>query len=373
MASTALDYISVSGFKSVASIQKLPLRSINVLIGANGSGKSNFIGVFSFLHAIREGQLQDYVRKSGGADQLLHFGSKITKQIAIHISFQEEVNQYKLELGPASDDSLYVVNERAFFWDKSRYPGRPFEGGVPPRTSGREAGISDSGLKGTAEWVRLRLGLWRLYHLHDTSASSPMRKTAQLNDNRFLRPDGSNLPAFLYLLRTKFPDAYRLIRGSVQRVAPFFDDFLLERDPLNDETIRLAWRHKNSDQYFGASALSDGTLRFIALATLFLQPDEFRPSVILVDEPELGLHPYAITMLASLVKQAAAKTQVILSTQSGLLLDHFQPEDILVAERINGGTQLRRLESKQLESWLEDYSLGQLWEKNEFGGRPRPG
>jgi predicted ATPase len=156
----------------------------------------------------------------------------------------------------------------------------------------------------------------------------------------------------------------------VQRVAPFFDDFRLRPDPLNEDTIRLAWRHKNSDQYFGAAALSDGSLRFIVLATLFLQPDEFRPSVILVDEPELGLHPYAITLLASLIKQASLKTQVILSTQSALLLDHFQPEDVLIADRVGASTRLARLEAKPLEEWLEDYSLGQLWEKNELGGRP---
>jgi predicted ATPase len=153
-------------------------------------------------------------------------------------------------------------------------------------------------------------------------------------------------------------------------VAPFFDDFQLNPDPLNEEAIRLTWKHKSSDQYFGASSLSDGTLRFIALATLFLQPDTFRPSVILVDEPELGLHPYAIAMLASLVKQVSRETQVILSTQSPLLLDHFQPEDVLVADRVGGGTQFTRLDSSRLETWLETYSLGQLWEKNELGGRP---
>jgi predicted ATPase len=156
----------------------------------------------------------------------------------------------------------------------------------------------------------------------------------------------------------------------VQRVAPFFDDFALGPLQLNTDKIRLEWRHKGSEAYFDAASLSDGTLRFIALATLLLQPATLRPSVILVDEPELGLHPYAITMLASLVKQASVSTQVILSTQSPLLLDHFTPEDVLVANRVEGGTQLARLESDKLAIWLQEYSLGQLWEKNEFGGRP---
>lgn len=197
-----------------------------------------------------------------------------------------------------------------------------------------------------------------------------MKKTADVNDNRYLRSDGSNLAAFLYYLRRKHESAYSLIRRTAQRAAPFFDDFLLEPQKLNPDKIRLEWKHKGSDAYFDASSLSDGTLRFMALATLFLQPDEYRPSVILVDEPEIGLHPYAITLLASLVKQASIKTQVIVSTQSPLLLDHFQPEDVLVADRVDGGTQFTRLESMRLTTWLEDYSLGQLWEKNELGGRP---
>jgi predicted ATPase len=368
MSTPELDYITIKGFKSIASIEKLPLSPINVIIGPNGSGKSNFIGVFSFLHEVREGRLNDYVRKAGGAEQLLYFGSKVTKEIKILISFRQEVNQYELTLSPTADDSLYPAEEWAYYWLK-KYP-QPYHEYIAARDNGKEAGISDPDVKRTVNWVRTRLGRWRLYHVHDTSASSPMRKTAKLNDNAFLRPDGSNLPAFLYLLQRKYSTAYSMIRRTIQRVAPFFDDFQLSPDPLNEETIRLAWRHKGSDQYFSASSLSDGTLRFIALATLFLQPDTFRPSVILVDEPELGLHPYAITMLASLVKQASQETQVILSTQSPLLLDHFQPEDVLVADRVEESTQFTRLDSGKLAAWLEDYSLGQLWEKNELGGRP---
>lgn len=371
MSTPELDYITVKGFKSIASLEKLELGPINVLVGPNGSGKSNFVGVFSFLHAIREGRLNDYARKAGGAEQLLHFGSKVTQEIDIHISFKQEVNQYRLWLKPTDDDSLYPFDERVYFWNKERGYSAPYEKSLSAREGGREAGISNPKLTRIGNWVRLRLGKWRLYHVHDTSESSPMRKTAQVNDNAFLRPDGANLPAFLYLLREKYNTSYDLIRRSVQRVAPFFDDFDLRPDPLNEEIIRLSWKHKNSDQYFGPSSLSDGTLRFIALATLFLQPEKFRPSIILIDEPELGLHPHAITLLASLVKQASQQTQVILSTQSSLLLDHFQPEDVLVADRVDGKTQFTKLESTKLSAWLEDYSLGQLWEKNELGGRPR--
>lgn len=364
MSTPELDYITVQGFKSIASMEKLALGPINVIIGPNGSGKSNFVNVFSFLQAVLAGRLTDFVRRAGGSEALLYFGSKTTEQIRLQLSFCKEGVIYGIELKPAADDSLFRGDETITVRDgfdlevhgqlQLPFTADPWDAAFGPKQ----------------QWIKRQLGRWRLYHVHDTSATSPLRKTAKLNDNRFLRPDGSNLPAFLYLLSKKYSNEYRLIRRTIQQVAPFFDDFLLDPDPLNEESIRLAWRHKNSDQYFGASSLSDGTLRFIALAALFLQPDDFRPSVILVDEPELGLHPQAITLLASLVKQASQKTQVILSTQSSLLLDHFQPEDVLVADRVEGSTQFTRLESEKLASWLEDYSLGQLWEKNELDGRP---
>jgi predicted ATPase len=241
---------------------------------------------------------------------------------------------------------------------------------------GKEAGISDQKILGSSltrigRYVVQHLESWRIYHFHDTSPFSALRKTSDLNDNRSFRMDGSNLAAFLYLLRIKHESNYRMIRSTIQSVAPFFDDFVLEPLKLSPDKIRLEWLHKGSDAHFDVSTLSDGTLRFIALSALFLQPQQLLPSVILVDEPELGLHPSAIAMLGSLIKQAATFTQVIVSTQSSLLLDQFLPENILVAERVNGGTQFHPLDSEKLASWLEDYSLGQLWEKNEFGGRPK--
>jgi predicted ATPase len=349
MPSNALDYITIKGFKSIASVEKLKLGPINVVIGPNGSGKSNFIGVFAFLHAIREGKLRDYVTSAGGAEKVLHFGSKTTKEIYLHLSFASGVFQYELTLSPTQDDALFLSEQSAGHLGQTPL--------LAPLDVSRIA--------------RERLaGSWRVYHVHDTSSSTPMRKTAKVDDNEYLRPDGSNLAAFLYYLQQKHEESYSLIRRSVQRVAPFFDDFQLKPLRLKPDDIKLEWRHKKSDQYFDASSLSDGTLRFIALTTLFLQPE--RPPVILVDEPELGLHPYAIEMLASLIRQASVDSQVIVSTQSSLLLDHFKPEDVLVADRVEGSTQLTRLNSSRLDKWLEDYSLGQLWEKNEFGGRPVP-
>ena len=372
--------ITIKGFRSIAAIENLALGAINVLIGPNGSGKSNFVSVFSFLQAIREGRLQDYVVKAGGADRLLYFGAKTTPTMEIALSFtnsDETKNGYQIQLAPTALDQLapkqgdmHGGGESVYYWDTSIHDSPHKVVLIPPTAQGLEAEITSSASH-TAYYVRRHLSSWLVYHFHDTSAASAMKRTADLNDNRFLRPDGSNLPAFLYYLRERHNGAYALIRGTVRQVAPFFNDFQLEPLRLDESKIRLEWRHEGSDDYFDVSAFSDGTLRFIAMAALLQQPQELRPTVILIDEPEMGLHPYAITLLASLIKQASAASQVIVSTQSSLLLDHFEPEDVLVADRVNGATELRRLDSAKLEEWIEDYSLGQLWEKNEIGGRPR--
>ena len=370
---STLDWITVEGFKSIKSVD-VELLPINVLIGSNGAGKSNFMEVFSLLNAIRLGGLRDYVMRCGGADKILHFGSKTTQQLSIEIGFENGKRKYTIDLAPNDADGMFPSNENVHTSVKQEtIPDDAFSTLYALLGGNGEAGISNTEQRsGAITYVRKQLFHWRLYHFHDTSASSPIKKTVAVNDNRYLRHDGSNLAAFLYFLREVHGRSYDMIRRTVQLVAPFFDDFFLEPLALNKDTIQLEWRHRGSDSYFDASALSDGSLRFIALATLLLQPTDLRPSVILLDEPELGLHPSAIAILAFLIKQASVETQIVVASQSSLLLDNFNPEDVLVTERVERATQFTRLDGEKLKIWLEDYSLGQLWEKNEFGGRPTP-
>ena len=346
--------ITIHGFKSIAGLKELELRSLNVLIGANGSGKSNFLGALDLLRTSFRGedQLSEYVIRAGGADRLLHFGAKVTATIGFSVGFQDGKDDFRVELRHGAGDRLFFVV------------------GVPGTVKTPQQ--QQPFLAQLLSRLQNQLECWRLFHFHDTSSTSPMLKTADLHDNRYLRPEGTNLAAFLYFLREKHEASYTQIRRTVQLVAPFFEDFDLKPLALNEDNIRLQWRHAGSDAYFDASSLSDGSLRFIALTTLLLQPASLRPSLILLDEPELGLHPYAITLLASLLRQASVDSQVIVATQSPTLVDHFDPEDMLVAERMNGATELRRLDGEALKVWLEEYSLGQLWEKNELGGRPCP-
>lgn len=363
-----LDTITIKGFKSIASVEQLQLGAINVVIGPNGSGKSNLIALFRFLQAVCVGRLQEYAGKLG-VDNLLYFGPKTTTRLSVAISYRnEDAYRYELHLEPGVAVDLLPVAESAALMAKGADSIVTIE---PLSRHGREAGISnDATLGSAARWIANQMQQWRLYHFHDTSDSSPMRRAADVEDNRALRTDAANLPAFLYLLQERHPTSYRLIQRTVQRVIPFFDDFILRPSELNPTKIRLVWRHQANDAYFDAAALSDGALRFIALATAFLQPPPLRPPLILVDEPELGLHPFAINLLGALIKAAAHESQVILATQSPLLLDEFAPEDVLVAEREGHATTFRRLDAAKLQSWLGDYSLGELWEKNELGGRP---
>ena len=336
-----VETIAIAGFKSFGAEVRVSLRPVNLLIGANGSGKSNFLNAFAFLQAFGSGHMDDFVIREGGAERILHFGSRNSEKMTMTTTFGGG-DGYELHFRYAEPDRVMYVD--------------PF----PP---GRE----DEGSR------RLnRFGSWRCHHFLDTGFHSPMKMTCKVDDNRFLRHDGSNLASLLYLLKQKHKRSYRDIQDAVRLVVPFFEDFLLEPFQLGPDTTRLRWRHRSSDEHFDASSLSGGTLRYIALATLLLQPKELQPTVVVLDEPELGLHPFAIAALASMLRVASHRTQIVLATQSPVLLDHFDPEDVLIAERKDGQSRITRLEAEKLRRWLEDYSLGQLWNKNELGGRPAP-
>ncbi len=364
-----LEKIKIKGFKSIRD-QELDVMPINMLIGSNGSGKSNFIDAFTFLHEIAQGNLRRYVKIHGGAERLIHFGSKETETIKLKVWFNNSVDQYEIALQPTTTDELVPVDETAYYWKKSTYDN-PYRESL--LSSGSEAAISSDKIRGVSSYVKSALNSWRVYHFHDTGPSSPMIKVSDVDDNRFLRSDASNLAAFLNLLKEEHEQEYTIIRNTVRRIAPFFDDFVLMPRALDETGIRLEWKHKGTDKYFDVSDFSDGTLRFIALTTLLMQPSKLKPSVILLDEPELGLHPSAITVLGAMIRQASNDVQIIASTQSPFLLDMFEPEEVVIVERDNGESVFTRLSSNELSEWLQEFSLGELWEKNEIGGRPKGG
>lgn len=371
MSHLALERIQLKGYKSFQELD-IELKDINVLIGANGSGKSNFISLFQMMNRLVYQGLQTYVAQSGGADQLLYYGRKTTEKMHIEFWFHTGeglANGYKVVLVPTAEDSLVIEEEACYFHDR-RYYERPYEGSSSYSAHPESLLMEWTRTYRVAAWVLRAMQSWQVYHFHDTSASAKVKQTGDLNDNLFLRPDASNLAAYLYMLQETRYDYYRNIVEVVRMAAPFFGDFILRPSPFNPDKIRLEWRERGSDMLFGPHVLSDGTLRFICLATLFLQPPDRLPATIVLDEPELGLHPYAITLLAEIVQSVARQTQVILATQSVTLVNQFSPEDIVVVDRTDGASSMRRLYPEEIATWLEDYGLGDLWEKNVLGGRP---
>lgn len=356
-----LDRISVKGYKSILGLQDFSLENLNILIGANGAGKSNFISVFKFLSQMYVQNLQVYVQRNGGADALLHYGRKKTDKISMEFFF--DFKAYKFDLIPTFDNRLLFEKESIFF--------APIRYGVTDRDvigSGHLESLLKDSKDGYAAYIRNAIQNWRIYHFHDTSDTASVKQIHSISDNLRLKPDAANLAAFLNKLKHKFPQNYSLIVKTIRLVAPFFYDFVF-RD--GDEYIQLEWSEiGNLDTPFKAFVLSDGTLRFICLATLLLQPKELVADTIIIDEPELGLHPYALTILADLIKIASEKTQLIISTQSVELINHFSASDIIVVDRENNASTFKRLDETQLQDWLEDYSLGELWQHNIIGGRP---
>jgi predicted ATPase len=353
-----LSSITIEGFKSIARCY-LPLRRINVLIGCNGSGKSNFVSLFRMVQRMLDKSLQAFVGNQGGPDVFLHFGRKTTERMKVEFLFGN--NGYRAVMEPTADNRLMFAAEE-FYWNLR---------GWSTIGTGHFESASDTGThSGVDDFVLPAMKRWRVYHFHDTGEKAPVKQLHGINDNQYIRPDAQNLAAFLHFLRERHNNSFQRIVKTVRLVAPFFGDFHLRPSPGNPDTIALEWTELGSDVPFLASQLSDGTLRFICLATVFLQPEELQPATIIVDEPELGLHPYAITVLGALMRTTSQKKQVIVSTQSVELLNEFDADDVVVVDRDAGKSALRRVDPKALAEWLDEFSIGDLWKKNLLGGRP---
>jgi predicted ATPase len=360
-ASNQLSRLVLRGYKSIAECD-LVMGKLNVLIGANGAGKSNLIGFFRLINKILDQQLQATVGQAGGPDAMLHFGRKKTEELQAELYFGS--NGYKFKLKPTQDNRLMFSYE-ALWWDGLRYGDwRPKSGHFETATEEQKTQTR------IYAYVIPAIRSWRPYHFHDTSVSAMVKQVHGINDNEYLRDDARNLAAFLYRLKNHHEAEYKRIVKAIQMVAPFFGDFYLRPTVDNVEKIQLEWTEAGQDVPFTAGALSDGTLRFICLATVLLQPESFMPAAILIDEPELGLHPFAIAVLGSLMKAAADKHQLIISTQSVELVNEFELEDLIVVDKKAGASVFSRPEGAELQEWLTEYSLGDLWKKNLLGGRP---
>lgn len=368
----ALDKLTIKGFKSIRLLEEFELKALNVLIGGNGAGKSNFIDFFRLLRAMLElslpglgtSNLKAYIADGGGSDDFLFNGPKVTQQIEAELIFGQ--NGYRFKLAPTSDETFIINDEARLFTGGHTGWWELGSGQTEPALLKDKDESGAIGKRSVSAYVYDSIASWKIYHFHDTSKLAPMRRFETIEDCAYLRFDAANLAPYLLYLRENEAAAYQQIVETIRLVTPFFDNFILK--PNSKDKVRLQWHQKGSDYPLKPQHLSDGTIRFICLVTALLQPAP--PSTIILDEPELGLHPYAIDILAELIRFAATKTQVIVSTQSPALVDCFNPEDIVVVNRKDGASTFKRLNPAELSVWLEDYSLGDLWRKNIVAGGP---
>ena len=355
-----LNRVKICGFKSIKDCS-VDLHDINILIGPNGSGKSNFISALCLLQKVLDKNLQETVGKTG-LPAMLYGGVKTTQDIEMEFSFN--FNSYGFEL-TTNDAGNLVFRKEYYGWGEGHWE-------VPRTPYGYESEYELGVKNNINSYVKpvLEAKKWRVYHFHDTTSTAGMKQVGMISDTISLHHDASNLAPFLYMLKQAYPDSYEDILQTVRLVAPYFSDFVLEPNAENKELIRLRWKQKGMDATFGIDQLSDGTLRLICLAVLLLQPSELQPSTIILDEPELGLHPFAIQLLAELIHEASAKKQLIISTQSAELLDNFSADNVIVTEMTEKGSVYTRLSQDKLKDWLEEYSISAIWKKNIFGGQP---
>lgn len=327
MNSTPLKKILIEGYKSIKSTE-IEFGDINIILGANSVGKSNIMSVIELIKSVYEGNLENYIHDNGGANAYFHYGTKNTARIKLEVIFSDK--KYELSIKARADDSAEIESET---FSK-----------ISPR----------------------KLYPIVLYHFHDTGKYSPLKKSCENKSCDYLFADGSNFPAVLYKIKNEAPDNFEKIIDTIRLVYPEFENFIFD---ISDDRISIKWIDSTVKYYeYPISAMSDGTLRFAAISTLMLQPNP--PELIMIDEPELGLHPFAINVLSDLIHMASRNSQILISTQSIQLVNNFEAGDILIAEYTNGGTVITRPNLEELEDWLKKYTIGEIWQRNVFGGNP---
>jgi len=365
--------VTIKGYKSI-SINiplHLTLKKINVILGANGSGKSNIISFFKMLNYMTSGSLQSFVESNGGSQSFLHYGSKFTQNIQASLIFTSEKyhDRYDFTLSYATPDKLIITSEEVEY--KNSKELKPIK--LKLETNFKESVLGTKQQDKTLSVIRTILANCKVYQFHDSSQTAAMRNSCPKDVDNYLQAEANNLAAFLLRIKNEYPENYNNIVSYIRLVVPQFQDFILE--PNKSGNVMLKWRDNSASDYiFLPNQFSDGSIRFIALATLLLQPKRTMPSVIIIDEPELGLHPYAITQLAEMIKEASNNSQVIIATQSPYLIDEFSADDIVVVESEKdegvSHTTLKRLKENDLKDWLVNYTISDLWDKNIIGGRP---
>lgn len=396
--------IKIQGFKSLKDVDLQNLNRISVFVGANGAGKSNLLSALRWIPLMQSSDITYWSEMQGGLNAILHGGTKQTQSILMRLEFEGEYSilacekrnagifAYEARLIHARGNLLFE-EEKVEFKKQGQESWKTIHLGSGHRwTALHRSETRDETDEMSVRAIRYSIRNMGYFHFHDTSDESPLRRGSRIDDTGLLNTFGANLPSFLRMLQDSQKEDYQIalrrIIGLTKRIAPYIKNIyptisllspiedqelkildLINRPDLAKATVNLRWTD-TQDRSFNAYDLSDGTLRSLALFTVLGQPWDLRPRFITIDEPELGLHPAALHLFCALCRSVSSDSQIFLATQSLFLLDSFDLSQIIVAEQHQGETRFKTLSQDDLQIWLDDYSLSEIFEKHIIGGYP---
>ena len=365
-----------------------PLEPLNVLIGPNASGKSNLIEVLSLL-ASAPLDLQEPIRRGGGIHDWLWKGARKTPTATIDVtlasrkglrywlSFTEEGSRFYLVDEVIEDAEPAMAGEAPNFYYRYQRgsPVIDVQGETRSKLQLKREDVEpdqsilsqrrDPNSYEELETVGLLFRFMRFYREWNVERNAPARLPQKPDlQQGYLLEDASNLSLVLSGLLNQPPVKDRIL----ERMRDFYPTFRDVNTPISGGTVQISFHEDGLHQAVPATRLSDGSLRYLCLLAVLCNPS-LQP-VVCIEEPELGLHPDVIPEVAKLLVEMSSRTQIFVTTHSDILVDALTdtPEAVIVCEKSEGATQLRRLDAEQLKPWLEQYRLGELWTRGEIGG-----
>jgi predicted ATPase len=396
------DYIKIEGFRSFKKVE-LEVPRLAVLIGPNGGGKSNFLDLLTLMAEAGNMQLANGVAKRGGFANIA-FGFDPQVELRVEMRFKAALPaKAEGQSGDERPDVRFSMTARGLAFqavlvhevvaqESGKQPSLSAEmlsrgpAGAVFRVMSESGALTDkrvgvasnelaiTQVRNSSEYPAAAFVLgeftgWRVYRDIDVGSTSPVRQPALIRPGIQLLPDGSNLSSVLYAIQQDYPDDWQDVLEILRTAYPEFVKLTVPAQG-GDGKVLLRWFEKPFDRHGGISAnfLSDGTLKLLCLLAILKSPDP--PPLICIDEPELGLHPDWIKLVAELLQVAAMRTQVIVATHSPHIVAKLEPEQVIVAEKVDGETRLERQDRQDLEKWLKDFNLSELWLAGQLGGRP---
>lgn len=382
-----LTQLIIQNYRSLADCT-LPLRDLAVIIGPNGAGKTALLEVFQLLKRGSQQELAKFLETQGGFHAVLNHreGDSISIELSIDAESEESDSpihyQFELKGRPLG----YTIASERLEWQTDRNASAPFryidaghgevryaDPASPESTTPvwgydpLELALAQAPqVNGEVDALRRTLSQTELYGALDVSPRGIIRLPQSLTPTTLPGPNGDNLFSALYNLRASHRDVYDRIIDLLHQGFADFDG--VEFPVVGAGQVTLAWYERGDSQPFYPNQLSEGTLRFLWISTLLLSPE--LPGRLLLDEPEISLHPELLKLLAALLQDASARSAIVVATHSPDLIRWLEPEEVLVADKEDGATRFTWADQMNLDEWLDEYTLRDLWLMGNLGGRP---